>query len=262
MKKRKGFSKIINRNVFGLSKLTVNSQLKSLIFAVFFFILTWIIITISNIAKEFIEIFNTDITLSILIILLFIEICIAFWYYLYDTLFFQIDLVDKYLELEKFKKPTFRTAIIGISIMILIILMITSVNNIGNFCVYAILYSCLNYIESFFYHSFVCSRLILKFKDEVKDKDTASNGYIKSVSYFLQKPHLLRRTLVIISLFSALSILLYFKNFKNHINIEYVVYAIVIITIAINEIVLYFWRKNRANILKKPENNNKNSDKD
>ena len=135
MKKRKGFSKIINRNVFDFSKLTVNSQLKSLIFAVFFFILTWIIITISNIAKEFIEIFNTDITLSILIILLFIEICIAVWYYLYDTFFFQIDMVDKYLELEKFKKPPFRTAIIGISILILIILMITSVNNIGNFCV-------------------------------------------------------------------------------------------------------------------------------
>jgi hypothetical protein len=169
-------------------------------------------------------------------------------------------MVDKYLELEKFKKPTFRTAMIGISILILIILMITSVNNISNFCVYAILYSCLNYVESFFYHSFVCSRLILKVN--AKDKDTASNGYIESVSYFLLKPHLLRRTLVIISLFSALNILLYFKSSTTHINIEYVVYVIVIITIAINEIVLYFWRRNRASILEKAENNNKNLDKD
>jgi hypothetical protein len=243
MKKRKGVSKIINRNVFDLSKLRVSSQLRNLAFAVFFFVFTWILITFSNIAKEFIEIFNADITLGILVILLFIEICIAFWYYLYNAFFFQIDRIDKYLELEKLRKPSFRTAIIGISILVLIILMITSVNNIGNFCVYAILYSCLNYIESFFYHSFVCSRLILKFKNKVKEKSTASNGYIKSVSYYLQKPHLLRITLAIISLFSALSILLYFKSFENQINIEYAVYAIVIITIAINELVLYFWRR-------------------
>lgn len=246
MKKLKGFSEIITRSVFDHSK---KSLLKNLVFAVFFFCTTWIIITYSNMSKEFIEIFNTDITLGILIILLFLEIYFAFGYYIYDTFFFQIDMVDKYLELEKFKKLTFRTAMIGISILILIILMITSVNNIGNFCVYAILFSCLEYIESFFYYSFVCSRLILK----VRNKSTPSNGYIESVSYFLQKPHLLRRILVIISLFSALSILLYFKNY---INIEYIVYVIVIITIAINEIVLYFWRRNRANMLKKSENNN------
>lgn len=250
MKKRKGVSKIINRNVFDLSKLRVSNQLNNLAFAVFILVFTWIIITLSNITKEFIEIFNTDITLGILIILLFIEICIAFWYYLHNVFFFQIDIIDKYLELEKLRKPPFRTAIIGISILILIILMITSVNNIGNFCVYVILYSCLNYIESFFYHSFVCSRLILKFKDKVKEKDTASNGYIESVSYYLQKPHLLRITLAIISLFSALSILLYFKSFENQINIEYAVYAIVIITIAINELVLYFWRRNWEKNLK------------
>jgi len=258
MEKRKGFSKIINRSVVDLSKLTVKSQLKNFVVAAVFFCTTWVIITYSNMSKEFIEIFNTDITLSFLIILLFSEICFAFWYYIYDTLFIQIDMADKYLELEKFKKPTFRTVMIGISILILIILMIISVNNISNFCVYAILFSFLEYIESFFYYSFVCSRLISK----VKNKDTPSNGYIESVSYFLQKPHLLRRILVIISLFSALSILLYFKSFKNHINIEYIVYVIVIITIAINEIVLYFWRRNRANMLEKLENSNKNSDKD
>jgi phosphoglycerol transferase MdoB-like AlkP superfamily enzyme len=88
----------------------------------------------------------------------------------------------------------------------------------------------------------------------------SSKGYITSVKYFLQQHQLLRRTLVIISYFSALSILLFFKNFKNNIDIESVVYGIVIITIAINESFIYFGRRKRDEVLK--ELNNENSDKD
>lgn len=255
MKKRKGFFKIIN-GAFDLSEITVKNQLKYLVVAVSIFFLTWVINSAFNITDEFIEIFNIDITLSFLIIILFLEIIFALGSYIYGTLFIQIDMLDKYLELKEYEKPTFRTVMIGISMPILFIMIIANVSNIGNFCFYAILYYSLDYIESSYYYRFICSRLILK----VEKKEASSKGYITSVRYFLQQPQLLRRTLVIISFFSALSILLFFKNYKNNIDIENIVYGIVIITIAINEIFIYLGRRNRNKVLEKL--NKKNSDKD
>lgn len=183
--------------------------------------------------EKYTKIFEQDTVEGILIVILLIST--IGWGSLYIfTVVNELRLLRRFFNVKKISSIKSIVYIIGFFMAITFAALIGFSYNLLLYCIFAIIFEILDTWGATIIHK----NIYLEYIEEIGEEDNKKDGRKAIADFYLKNPTFLRTTLILVSCFVALIILIQYAN-------KYVSCVIMILTIICGNIIIQLWRSKR-----------------